>query len=37
LAVTPERVATAWHFGLSHADRRSDWGAEVANLYCDLP
>jgi hypothetical protein len=37
LAVTPQHVATAWHFGLSRAGRRSQWGIEVANLYRDLP
>jgi hypothetical protein len=37
LAVTPQRVATCWHYGLSHAARRSQWGLEVANLYHDLP
>jgi hypothetical protein len=37
LAVTPQRVATCWHFGLRHADRSSQWGLEVANLYHDLP
>lgn len=36
LNVTPARVATAWHFGLSHAGRRTQWGCEVANLYHDL-
>ncbi|MDD2763451.1 MAG: hypothetical protein PHE83_05695 [Opitutaceae bacterium] len=37
LPVTPQRVATAWHFGLSHVARRTPWGREVANLYHDLP
>ncbi len=37
LAVTPARVATVWHYGLSHAARRTQWGIEVANLYHDLP
>ena len=36
LAVTPQRVATAWHFGISHAARRTTWGMEVANLYFDI-
>jgi len=30
---TPERLATCWHFGPSHAKRASEWGQEVANLY----
>ena len=37
LVVTPQRVATAWHFGLSRAARSTEWGLEVANLYNDLP
>jgi hypothetical protein len=37
LAVTPQCVATAWHFGLSRAARSTEWGLEVANLYNDLP
>lgn len=36
LAVTPQRVATAWHFGLSHAAHSTEWGLEVGNLYQDL-
>ena len=37
LTVTPQRVATAWHFGISHAARRTRWGMEAANLYHNLP
>jgi len=37
LELTPARLATAWHFGLSHAGRRSEWGTEVAGLYFDRP
>jgi hypothetical protein len=37
LTITPQRVATAWHFGISHAARRTTWGLEAANLYHDLP
>jgi hypothetical protein len=37
LPVTPGRLATVWHFGMSHAARSSEWGLEVANLYNDLP
>lgn len=33
---TPERLATCWHFGASHAGKPSEWGREVANLYEDL-
>ena len=36
LVVTPQRVATAWHFGISHAAERTEWGMEVANLYFDI-
>lgn len=36
LVVTPQRVATAWHFGISHAAERTRWGLEVAALYQDL-
>jgi hypothetical protein len=36
LPVTPARVATVWHFGISHAGRRTQWGLEVAALYNDL-
>ena len=32
-AVTVERLATCWHFGWTHARRRSVWGTEVENLY----
>jgi hypothetical protein len=37
LTITPQRVATAWHFGISHAAQRTEWGMEAANLYNDLP
>ncbi len=37
LIATPQRVATAWHYGLSRAGQRTRWGMEVANLYNDLP
>lgn len=37
LAVTPQRVATVWHYGLSRARRQTQWGLELANLYSDLP
>jgi hypothetical protein len=37
LSITPQRVATAWHYGLSRARGRTQWGLEVANLYNDLP
>ncbi len=37
LVVTPQRVATAWHFGLGRAAHSTEWGREVANLYFDLP
>jgi len=36
LPVTPQLVATCWHYGLSHATKRTQWGLEVANLYHDL-
>jgi hypothetical protein len=36
LTITPQRVATAWHFGISHAARRTRWGMEAANLYYDI-
>ena len=32
----PERIATCWHFGLSHRGTPSVWGQEVANLYGEL-
>jgi hypothetical protein len=36
LAVTPLRVATCWHYGITWAGRRTEWGMEVANLYFDI-
>ncbi len=33
---TPERLATCWHYGASHARRASAWGQEVENLYKEL-
>ena len=36
VAVTPERLATCWHYGASQARRPAQWGAEVANLYYDF-
>jgi hypothetical protein len=36
LIITPQRVATCWHYGITWAGRRTEWGMEAANLYSDI-
>jgi hypothetical protein len=36
IPATAERIATCWHYGLSHRGAPSAWGQEVANVYDSL-